>query len=299
MPAKGMTRGLAVFSAFAVTAAWGTEASAQLFEGARLLSLSEAQRALTTSHDSIYVNPGGLALAQVYSVELGYLDDFRGSDRKFNASIVDSQAGPVAAGLAYTYGSFRPDGMVAGNDRLQGHRLEASTAVRLSNTSAFGMTSRYITYDYMNGETEDEAKSFSLFTLDVGLQWRLSDTLSFGLVGYNLLNSDQPEVPISWGAGLGYLVGTLSIELDVRYNAKIGGAKFSAGAGYVVGELLPLRIGGAYDRKTGEWSISGGIGIIVDNFAIDVGYRQTLNPELTGEDADNRIFAVAMRTLFL
>ena len=66
-------------------------------------------RGLATGNDSIYVNPAGLAMAKIYSIELGYLDDLLGSDRRFNASIVDSQAGPVAGGFAYTYTKRAPD----------------------------------------------------------------------------------------------------------------------------------------------------------------------------------------------
>src|SRR5438477_564148 len=84
--------------------------------------------------------PARIALGAVYSLELGYLDDARGSDRRFNASIIDSQAGPLAGGVAYTYSKRRPDDMPSGEDRLVGHRLELSLATKVAENASLGMT---------------------------------------------------------------------------------------------------------------------------------------------------------------
>lgn len=272
-------------------------AFAQDFEGARLLSLAESARALTTGNDSIYVNPAGLALAEVYSVELGYLDDLRGSDRRINASIVDSQAGPVAGGLAYTYTTRRPLGESKPGDRVKGHRVEIATATKIAETAALGVTTRYLHYDIEN-EAGEDTDSFKVFTVDAGVQWRIWEGLSLGVVGYNLTNSDRAEVPIGWGAGLGFQYAGFSIETDVRYNAKIGKARYSLGAGYVIADLVPIRIGTWYDLANKAWAISGGLGFVYERVAIDVGYRQLLTGKAEGEDGDDRILGVALRGRF-
>lgn len=254
-------------------------------------------RALTTGNDSIYVNPAGLALAKVYDVELGYLDDFRGSDRRINASVIDSQAGPVAGGLAYTYSDRRPLDMDEGGLRVKGHRVEIASATKIADTAALGVTTRYLHYS-IKDENGEEIDSFKVFTVDAGVQWRIWEGLSLGVVGYNLTNSDRKEVPIGWGAGLGFQLGAFSLEADVRYNAKIGKARYSLGAGYVIADLVPIRVGTWYDLKNDAWAISGGLGFVYERVAIDVGYRQLLTGMTDGEDGDDRILGVALRGRF-
>lgn len=272
---------------------------AQTYEGAQMIGFAESIRALGTSNDAIYVNPAGIALGGTYSLEIGYLDDFRGSDRRLNASIIDSQAGPVAAGLAYTYTRRRPDDLPEANERLEGHRAELALAGRVAETAAIGLSVRYLTFDRRDPFTEARNDDgFSALTLDAGLQWRIWQGLAIGLVGYNLTNSDRPELPISWGAGVGYLYDAFSIEADVRYNAQIGNPRYSLGAGYVVAQSFPVRAGVAYDRDTKEWDLSVGVGVALERIGIDIAYRQTVNPNGSASDRDARIFAAALRAIF-
>ncbi len=278
---------------------WGQPARVlgQSYEGARLLAFAEAQRALTTGNDSIYINPAGLALAQVYSLELGYLDDARGSDRRFNASVIDSQAGPISGGLAYTYSNRRPDVLRIGEERLKGHRIEGAVATRIANNAALGATIRYLNFDREAVEPGADRGDFRLLTFDVGLQWRIVDDLSLAVVGYNLTNPDRDEAPISWGGGLGFSRNGFSLEADLRHDLRDKKIRVSGGFGYVLGDLLPIRVGVSYDRATQAWSLAGGIGLVYERAAIDVGYRQRLNGERGERDDDDRILGVAIRML--
>jgi predicted porin len=274
-------------------------AEAQTYEGARLLGLGDSQRALTTGNDSIYINPAGIALGRMYSLELGYLDDARGSDRRFNASVIDSQAGAIAGGIAYTYSKRRPDQVTEGDERISGHRVEVALATRVGDTAALGVTARYLNYDREVPEGQaPSGEDFATFTIDAGLQWRIIEQLSIGLAAYNLTNSERKELPIGWGAGLGLELGAFTIEGDCRYNAQIGKARWSGGAGYVVAEMVPLRAGVSYDLENQAWVASGGIGAIFDRFNIDLGYRQRINTEGAAKDKDERIVAAAIRMTF-
>jgi hypothetical protein len=272
---------------------------AQSYEGARLLGFAEAQRALATGNDAIYVNPAGLALAKVYSVELGYLDDLLGSDRRFNASLVDSQAGPVAAGLAYTYTKRAPDAAEGSEQRLEGHRTELSLSTLITESAAIGITARYVTFNRKDGEEDLPDQDFKAFQLDAGLQWRVWEGLSLGLAGYNLTNSDRPELPISWGAGIGWQGSWFSLEGDVRYNAQRGKPAYSLAGGFVIAELIPIRLGATYDYGHQAWSISAGAGFVVESFGLDVGFRQRLKGDDLLDYGNERILAVAIRVLFL
>lgn len=283
---------------FLAAAAASLPAAAQTHEGARLLAVAEAHRALTMGNDSIYVNPAGLALGSAYTLELSYLDDARGSDRRFNASIIDSQAGPLAGGIAYTYSIRRPDDVPTGEQRYEGHRFDLALASRVGETVGIGATARYMTYERKDGDTTI-AGGYDEFTFDAGLQWRFSDNFALGLAAYNLTNSDRREMPISWGAGLGFQAEALSIEGDVRYNAQIGKAAYSLGAAYIVSNLVPLRGGITYDLASETFAVSAGLGFNVDKFGIDIGYRQRVTGDRVSEDDDHRIVGISLRGSFL
>lgn len=270
-------------------------ADAQTYEGARLLGFAEAQRALATGNDAIYVNPAGLAMARVYSIEVGYLDDLLGSDRRFNASVVDGQAGPIAAGLAYTYTKRAPDAAEGSDERLEGHRTELSLASLIGETAAFGLTARYVTFARKTGEEDLPDEDFKSFQIDAGFQWRVWEGLSIGLAGYNLTNSDREELPISWGAGIGYQAEWFSVEGDVRYNAQRGAPRYSLAAGFIIADMIPIRLGGSYDYKSKVWSISAGTGFTIERFGVDIGYRQRIKGDDLEEYGDERILGVALR----
>ncbi|MCA9554335.1 MAG: hypothetical protein KC933_30145 [Myxococcales bacterium] len=273
------------------------QAQAQGFEGARLMGFAEAQRALAAGNDAIYVNPAGLAMGKVYSIELGYVDDLLGSDRRFNASLVDSQAGPVAAGLAYTYTKRAPDAEEGTTERLEGHRTELSLATLVAETAAIGVTARYVTFNRKDGEEDLPDEDFKSFQIDAGFQWRVWEGLSVGVAGYNLTNSDRPELPISWGAGLGWQSSWFSLEGDVRYNAQQGKPAYSMAGGVVLAEMFPIRLGATYDYGHQAWSISAGLGFVVDRFSIDIGFRQRLKGDDLLDYGNERVLAAAMRLM--
>lgn len=269
--------------------------AAQSFEGARLLSLGGAQRALSAGNDSIYINPAGLALARSYALELNYLDDLRGGDRRFNGSVVDSQAGPISGGIAYTYIGRRPeDG--GEEDRLAGHRVDVALALPVADTAAIGVTARYLTFDRTRGDVEQGG--FRYFTIDAGLQWRIVDGLAIGIAGYNLTNPDQDETPISFGGGIGYQADFgLSIEADVVHDVRRDSQRFAGALGYVISQSFPVRLGISYDRLTGSIALSGGLGAQIDRIGVDIGFRHRLNRESGSPQLDERIFGLALRAL--
>lgn len=284
----------AIFTA-ALSLLAASSAIAQTFEGARLLSLAEAQRALTTGNDSIYLNPAGMALANAYSVELGALDDLSDGDRRFNISISDSHDKPVAGGIAYTFRDFEIG--AEGDETRRGtlHRFDASLAARITDHAALGVTARYMTSSETLGDESIEDSGFNAFTLDAGLQWQSPQGFALGLTAYNLTNSDRRELPISWGAGAGFKQEVFSIEADIRYNAQIGKARYSAGGTLVIAQIIPIRLGASYDLATESSAISGGLGYMTARFGIDAGYRQRLSGDVAPGLTGDRMLAIAIR----
>lgn len=278
-----------------VGSSWARAAGAQSYEGARLLSLAEAQRALVTGNDALYVNAAGIALANAYSIEVGGMHDLGEIDRRFNLSIIDSHDKPVGGGVGYTFREY----LVAkegGEERVRSvHRVDLSLAMRLADTAALGVTARYLHVGENLGEVDVDERSFGLFTLDAGLQWQSASGLAAGVTAYNLTNPDHPETPISWGAGAAYRLDPFSVEADIRYNAKIGKPLFQLGLTLTVAQVVPIRAGISYDRATESAAFSVGLGYMSPEFGIDLGFRQKITGSVApGLDSD-RILALAIR----
>lgn len=285
-----------------MTLLWGVSASAQSFEGARLLSLAESQRALTSGNDSIFVNPAGLALSKLFALEANYGDNFEGGLRRINVSVADSQAGPVAGGISYVY-TDEIRGYIGNTERrLSGHRIDLSLASVLVDAFSIGITGRYLTYSEARGGTELEDGGFNKFDLDLGLQYRLTNGLAFAGVLYNLLPDDEakPFTPRSYGLGVGWQNEMFSVETDMRYNLENGKARFSLGASVTLGEMFPIRAGGAYDRLDESWHVAFGVGVQTKEFGLDLGYRQQVAvAEAFEQPTVPRVFTAALRVLFL
>ncbi len=293
-------RGVAVVTAATVICLAGPQsANAQDYEGARLLGLGRAQRALATSNDSIYVNPAGLALERRYVIESGYVDDFRGSDRRFNGSIVDGQAGPLAGGVAYTYTVRRPSELPEGNVRLEGHRAEVALATRLASEASIGVNVRYLRFERTDGDQVIDGSDFGIFNLDAGLQYRLAPNLSLGVAGYNLIKNDRPETPLQLGGGIGYQADTFLLEADFLYDFQVEDLQLSGSLELLLGDMFPVRGGVSWNQEADEWRLSVGIGMVLDQLSIDLAYRQSLNSDRPGDDADDRLFVVSLRAFVL
>lgn len=282
---------------FALLLASPTRAGAQGYEGPRLLGVAEAQRALVVGNDAIYVNPAGLALAQIYSVEIGYMDDLLGSDRRLNASVVDGQSGPLAGGFAYTYTKRAPDAAEGGTARLEGHRTEMVLATRIADTAAIGVTGRYVTFERREGEEDLPDDNFKSFQIDAGFQWQIWQGLSIGVAGYNLTKSEDEQFPLRWGGGIGYRSEWFSLETDVRFNSAKSKPDYSVGGEVIIANFVALRAGTTYSESADTWSISGGVGIVIDRLSIDVGYRQRLKGEDLVDYGDERIFGAGLRLM--
>ncbi len=268
-------------------------AEAQEILGARGVGLAEAQRALANGNDTLYVNPGGMSLSSVYSLEANYLDDLGGGDRRVNASILDSQAGEVSGGVAYTY---------AARNKLPlekswvAHRVDAGLGFRVTETAALGAVLRYVTLSAKTGEADDEAGSYDALTADFGAQYRHENGFAIGAAVANVFNHDAPRLPLSWGAGIGYDDSTFSIEADVRHDVRAKSFRVSAGGGAVLGESFLLRGGGGFETSTKVVDLSVGFGYGTKDAGLEVGYGQ----RVSGEDPTKpeRTLAIGLRLYF-
>ncbi len=279
----------------AVAPASAQEGRPEFFEGAKALSIAGANRALGTSNDAIYLNPAAMVFTEVYSIEAGYQDDFHGQTRTFSSSVMDTQAGPVSAGMGYIYSERHLDN----KRKLVIHRGDLALAARVHEQISVGVTARYQdTSESVDGNDVDGG-GYNMFNLDAGVAWQSDFGLSIGLAAYNLTNSDRPEFPIAWGAGIGFGYEWFMIEADIRYNAQKGRPRFSGGAGVVIYDMIPVRAGVSYDRLDESVNVTAGIGYVHERVGLDITWKQRVVHGNLPEDAvGDRIFAAALRTTF-
>ncbi|NJK88955.1 MAG: hypothetical protein HC923_05805 [Myxococcales bacterium] len=210
--------------------------------------------------------------------------------------MTDGQAGPIAGGIAYTFGASRPLSSRDRSERLEGHRIEGGLAVRFSETAAVGLALRGMFFDLeRDGDRVDDA--FDLVTFDAGLQWKVSPNVSVAVVGRNLTDTDRPEVAPEVGGGIAFGSESFAIELDGVYDAIVQNAELELGVAAVLAKTVPLRIGASYDFEQREVGISGGIGVQVEGFGLDVAYTQRVNDIDDGLDDDERLFVTSMRVV--
>lgn len=272
-----------------------SEAYATSWLGARLTGFAQARRAWARGSDALVINPAGLALSPSYTVELGYADDFRESDRRVHVSITDGQAGPVAGGVGYTYGKLRPFNFFDDEDRLEGHRFEGALAFGIFEGAALGVNLRGLIYEAQpaEGSTGEDLEEF---TFDVGFQWKVNEQVAIALTGQNLTNIQRLEAPLLATAAVGLTFDAFTIESDVTYNAFLSDVLVAVGAGYTFAEVVPIRAGFLYDLQQQEAGLSFGAGIQAGRFGLDLAYIQRITNISSDEtDDDERVFVASIR----
>src|SRR5882672_5084583 len=172
------------------------------FEGTRAAAMGGATRAWALADSAILLNPSGMSLAKAYNVEAAYAYGTRLSEQFFHASVVDSTSGSnLAGGFYYTYHLAKPAG-VAGH----GHEVGAALSLPLGESIAFGATLKWFR---LEGADDNPARAASRaaptsdgLTCDVGATLRPMSSLSFGVVGVNLVERHSGQVPkmLTFGA---------------------------------------------------------------------------------------------------
>ena len=245
---------------------------------ARSMAMGGAQRALGSSNETLQWNPAGIALRKRYEVDAQYLHAKRDAVNAFNFSIVDSNTGPVAGGVNYTYTKSGP--------RDAGlHRLGVAFGIQLSESLAVGISGRHVFGGYtLSGAPETQPK---LWAGDVGLLARISDHLQLGASARNLIRDERSELTRrDIGAGIAYVDEsfTVTAEADWDLEDKKRADAYRLGAEYIAGGSFPLRIGYAHqpfidnDRQDGDESVlGGGVGMLVGSGSINAGYQQSLS----------------------
>jgi hypothetical protein len=261
------------------------------FEGTRALAMGGATRAWALGDTALLLNPSGMSLAKIYNVEASYAYGSRLSEQFVHASVVDStSASTLAGGLYYTYRFDKPAG-------VSGHSHEAGGALSLPLGERFAMGA---TLKWFRFEGADDnpmppagaaATTSSGFTFDAGVTVRPTPTLSFAVVGANLVDREHGQAPrlVSYGAAfvpiqdlVVALDGVTSFTRDDYTGARGTGVR--AGLEAALAQRVAIRAGGGTDPAAGVGYLAAGLSILSEVGAADVGARGDLFPYRTGSD---------------
>lgn len=266
--------------------------------GPRALALGGGT-GVASGNDGIFVNPGATAARKRYSVEGLFAADRRGgadAGKYVGASVVDALSSPVAASFAWVHPL---EGFQGGNLFVGG--LSGAVADR----AWLGVQGRYLSV-----REEDAAGAVTrvnAVTADAGLYWEVSDLLSVGVAGFNLVpTGHERSAPRTLAAGLAVGSDT-SLKLTADWRADFDRVRdaadrarttnrFGLGLEVFLGDMVPIRAGWLKDETLDTSWWSAGAGLVAPNgVAIDLGYRQSL----TKPDAREVVVAFKLQGLEL
>jgi hypothetical protein len=257
--------------------------------GVHAQSFSGSMRARGDAGDVIYYNPAGMIKKRKFGFDLDYMYEASPEAHRTGASIVDSQTGVWALGIAYNGHYFKQPQVP------HAHLFNVSAAMPIvSDMFALGVAFKY-THDRNIGP-EPYA---NFFNMDVGFLANVPLGLSLGVVADNIIKAKGHEKSIGLGLAAAYdfgvLIPLLPLSLSIDWvmadvaNKENLKHKLMAGVEYSIVGVVPVRLGYNSDLTTKQKYISVGTGITVGIFACDVLYQQ--NPQI-GKD---RTFGMGMR----
>ena len=263
--------------------ALATTARAALDEpiaGARSFAMGGAARAVPTSNDTLFVNPGGMAAAKRYGVELQYGYTSHDELNRLTLSAVDSKSGPIAGGIAFSHvgGGVFSGGL---------NQFYLGVGYAISDSLALGGDLHYIRGGY--SIFADTAQDISFYTGDVGVVVTLVEGFTIGFAYNNVASSggDPLLAPPTLGWGVSYTTGAFTLAGDMttavgNAQEQEWGTSYHAGIEYYFGEVVPVRLGFTRQRIRDnnlfpyESYVSGGIGYALQSGALELSYRHRI-----------------------
>jgi hypothetical protein len=265
------------------------------FQGTRAQGMGGATRAWALGDSGPLLNPSGMTLVKLYSVEASYAYTSRLTGQFIHASIVDStSAANISGGLYYTYRMDSPSGGPKGH----GHEGGAALAMPLGSFMALGATVKYFR---LSGADQGPALSEGGVTFDAGATVRPAANLSLAVVGSNLRNLHAGQAPTTLSYGVALvpipelvlaLDGVTSFTRDDVLGTKGTGAQ--AGVEWTLAQRVAVRAGGGVDPMLGVGYAAMGLTALAEVGAVDVGVRGDIVPIKTGSER-NVFLGISLR----
>jgi len=238
-------------------------AHAQVTGNVRTIGMAGAVRGDPVGNSAVVSNPAGMSRSYAYSAEAFYERSAPG----YNAAglnVVDSKTQPaMAVGVAYAYQFTDADQPV---DDGHDARLALAHAF-VQQVFSVGLGLHYVHIDReVPGEDGKLAEQkVRTFTLDAGMLISPVPSLHLGVVGNNLIASEDERLPRRAGGGIAFTGELLTLDVDVLADfdtAPDPVAVVQTGAEAVLGGAVPVRAGFEYNGATDQKWVAGGIGFI-------------------------------------
>lgn len=267
-------------------------------ETPRAAAMGGALRATGSGTTASFLNPAALSGVRVYHID--GLTEVTPETRRWvvGAAIADSTTSRLAGSFSMmgTPMAMDPDGI-----NRSWLDLRLAFAYPITERFVIGVGGRYLKavqsgigpfgWSLASGGLKDplvtdgsRAALINNFTFDIGLVMKPAESVYIAAVGQNLAVARNGFLPLTLGGGIGFSRDALTIEADAIADldswsttaALIPTARVMAGAEYVVGETVPLRLGYQYDQGASLSTLSLGGGFRAAAFSIDVAVKRTL-----------------------
>ncbi len=232
--------------------------------GAREVGMGGTFRELGIGANSADGNPAAMALLSAYQLEFGGGYDWKAKGWYAAGWVRDSTNAAFSGAYSFHYISNDYGGNNVG---LYAHSL--SLATRIGDRVAFGVGTRW----FIQGTPKINAAS-----LNVGISILVLPQLTLGFAGYNLIDTHHPELSRSFEVGFGLLLGPVRLASEVRSDIGQGPLHptWNSGLEFFLGRSFVLRGGWEWREAVQQNFLTAGIGLVVDNSGLDIGWRHGL-----------------------
>lgn len=260
------------------------------YSGSRGLAMGGAGRADARGGQGPLLNPAGMSLSRLYTLEGAYQFINNGGGHLAHASVVDSTSGfNLAGALFYSYRTFTtptgpaPGGATPGMGEFSGHAPGISLSFPFGGYLLVGLSGKYLSLS--GGPPElDGRNSHSGFTGDAGAIVRVGSLVSLSVTGYNLRDLSTVYAPVSMGYGIALTpIPDFVIAADGYHDftttdpARGVTTTVGGGAEYSFQRKVVFRVGGGRDGRSRHGYVSGGLAAMSELGAIDFGIRQDIS----------------------
>ena len=241
---------------------------------ARSLGMAGLGRTFASGGNAMFLNPAALGVSRQYVLGVRYnYSNADPSTHTLGAEWTDStpNALNLSMALGYDYDI---------TDQEDGNNFHGSVAYSLRTPNVgvhFGVGGHMLSHI---GGTQQE-----LTTSDAGVVVDIKNMLLIGVVGYNLLNSEDDLYPRGVGGGFSYWKGPfmMGFEIQSLINDKTTDAQgetsiqYHGGLQYKIMDSAYLRTGVNYNDLTEHTTLAGGLTIVAaDALGIEAGYQQNV-----------------------
>jgi hypothetical protein len=250
-------------------------------ETTRAAALGGALRAAGSGTSAMFLNPASMAETRVYHIE-ALVDASPEMGRVLaGAAIADSMMNRyrLAGGVSVVGGILDPSG--ANWSTLD---VRAALAYPITDKVFLGITGRYATVTQgikvEPGKEDVNTLHLDAFTFDAGATIKAGESIFIALLGQNLGATHRGTFPMMLGGGVGYGTDDVTFEVDALADLHAyeeATARIMAGGEILVADHVPIRVGYRFDQGAKVHALSGGLGYMGKEWAVEASVRRTLS----------------------